>query len=100
MICSRHIRPRVDPSVLAINARMRRIDLFSKLIGPLAISSIAISSTLIAIWATLGMSLVSVVPEYFFIEQVSEASLREAFKELIVVGIQSGAILEKRKYPP
>ncbi|KAF9046947.1 hypothetical protein BDZ89DRAFT_1007573 [Hymenopellis radicata] len=53
-----------------LNARIRRIDLFCKLMGPLAISSIAITSTLVAIWATLAMSLSSVLIEYICIEQV------------------------------
>ncbi|KAI0549733.1 Ferroportin1-domain-containing protein [Xylaria curta] len=53
-----------------INARMRRIDLFCKLAGPLAISSIAIASELIAIWVTLGMNVLSVLVECIFIVQV------------------------------
>lgn len=53
-----------------LNARMRRIDLLCKLLGPLVISSIAAASTIIAIWATLGMNIVSVVFEYVFIAQV------------------------------
>ncbi|KAK0624268.1 Ferroporti-1 [Immersiella caudata] len=55
-----------------LNAKMRRIDLLCKLLGPLAISSIAALSTEVAIWATLAMSLVAVGPEYRFIEQVYE----------------------------
>ncbi|ETS74302.1 hypothetical protein PFICI_14168 [Pestalotiopsis fici W106-1] len=53
-----------------LNARMRRIDLLCKLLGPLVISSIAAASTIIAIWATLGMNIVSVLFEYVFIAQV------------------------------
>lgn len=49
---------------------MRRIDLICKLVGPLAISSIAIASTDVAIYVTFGMSLASVVVEYVCIEQV------------------------------
>lgn len=55
---------------IELNARMRRIDLLCKLLGPLAISAIAVASIQIAIWATLGMNLVSVGVEYLFIEQV------------------------------
>lgn len=55
----------------AMNARMRRIDLFCKLMGPLTISLVAIASTKIAIYTTLGMNVVSVFIEYVFIEQVN-----------------------------
>ncbi|KAJ3571358.1 hypothetical protein NPX13_g5406 [Xylaria arbuscula] len=53
-----------------VNARMRRIDLFCKLAGPLAISSIATGSELVAIWVTFGMNVLSVLFEYIFIVQV------------------------------
>ena len=53
-----------------LNARMRRIDLFCKLVGPLVISLIAGASTIIAIWATLGMSITSVLIEYLCIDKV------------------------------
>lgn len=49
---------------------MRRIDLFCKLMGPLTVSLVAIASTEIAIWTTLGMNLASVIIEYVAIEQV------------------------------
>lgn len=54
-----------------MNVRMRRIDLACKLLGPLAISLVAMASTKIAIWTTLGMNLASVVVEYVAIEQVN-----------------------------
>lgn len=57
---------------------MRRIDLFCKLMGPLTISLVAIASTEIAIFTTLGMNTASVVTEYVFIEQVI-ASLGSEF---------------------
>lgn len=53
-----------------MNARMRRIDLFCKLMGPLTVSLVAIASTEIAIWTTLGMNVASVIVEYVAIEQV------------------------------
>jgi len=53
-----------------LNARMRRIDLLCKLLGPLAISTVAISSTMVAIWATLVMNLAAVAFEYSFIGRV------------------------------
>jgi hypothetical protein len=49
---------------------MRRIDLLCKLLGPLVISSISLASTLVAIWATLTMNVLSVLIEYVCIEQV------------------------------
>lgn len=55
-----------------MNARMRRIDLFCKLMGPLAISLVAIASTKIAIYTTLVMNMLSVVVEYSFIGQVRQ----------------------------
>ncbi|KAI1868008.1 uncharacterized protein JN550_006496 [Neoarthrinium moseri] len=59
-----------EPLRRVLNARMRRIDLICKLLGPLAISTIAVASTLIAIWATLAMNIMSVVIEYVCIAQV------------------------------
>lgn len=53
-----------------MNARMRRIDLFCKLMGPLTISLVAIASNEVAIWTTLGMNVASALVEYLFIEQV------------------------------
>ncbi len=53
-----------------LNARMRRIDLFCKLFGPLVISLINGASTMVAIWVTLGISCVSVLIEYFAIGAV------------------------------
>lgn len=54
-----------------MNARMRRIDLFCKLMGPLTISLVALASTLIAIRVTLAMNVASVLVEYICIAQVS-----------------------------
>lgn len=70
-----HIEPAMEDGdgtyqLLGINARMRRIDLFCKLMGPLTISLVAIASTKIAIYTTLGMNVASVLVEYVFIEQV------------------------------
>lgn len=55
-----------------MNARMRRIDLFCKLMGPLTISLVAIASTEIAIYTTLAMNVASVMVEYVCIEQVGD----------------------------
>lgn len=49
---------------------MRRLDLLCKLLGPLASSSLDIISTPIAIWTTLVLNLVSILPEYFCIARV------------------------------
>lgn len=56
---------------------MRRIDLLCKLLGPLAIASIAVASTTIAVWTTLGMNLASILPEYICIAQVSHSLLHD-----------------------
>ncbi|KAL9113256.1 MAG: hypothetical protein Q9227_002591 [Pyrenula ochraceoflavens] len=53
-----------------LNARMRRIDLSCKLLGPLVISLINGASTIVAIWTTLGFSAASIVVEYICIAQV------------------------------
>lgn len=53
-----------------LNARMRRIDLFCKLFGPLMISLIDGASTIIAINLTLAMNFTSVLIEYFTIAAV------------------------------
>lgn len=52
------------------NARLRRIDLFCKLIGPLTISSIAAVSLRIAVYSTLATNVASVLIEYMWIEKV------------------------------
>jgi iron-regulated transporter 1 len=53
-----------------MNARMRRIDLFCKLLGPLTIALIAAASVPAAVYSTLGMNLASVLVEYLCIETV------------------------------
>lgn len=59
-----------DVARQSLNARMRRIDLLCKLLGPLAIASVDVVSTTIALWVTLGMNLISILPEYICIAQV------------------------------
>ena len=59
-----------EPFRRTLNARMRRIDLLCKLLGPLTISLIAIASIAIAIWTTLAMNVVSVAIEYLTIQNV------------------------------
>lgn len=68
--------PRLTDPCTEMNARMRRIDLFCKLIGPLTISLVAIASTEIAIYTTLAMNVASVLVEYVCIEQVRHLPLR------------------------
>ncbi|CAK7274568.1 hypothetical protein SEPCBS119000_006241 [Sporothrix epigloea] len=58
------------PERRLLSARMRRIDLFCKLVGPFAVSLVAAASVRAALWTTLGMSGVSVVAEYFCIATV------------------------------
>lgn len=54
----------------ALNARMRRIDLFCKLAGPLLIALIDGASTKAAIFVALGINVMSLPIEYFAIAQV------------------------------
>ncbi|CAI4214107.1 unnamed protein product [Parascedosporium putredinis] len=52
-----------------LNARIRRIDLVCKLLGPFVVASIDDYSTIVAIWTTMILTLLSVGPEYKFIAQ-------------------------------
>lgn len=58
-----------------VNAKIRRIDLVCKLVGPLAIALVAAASVRIAIWTVLGLNLASVLIEYICIERVSAGRL-------------------------
>ena len=58
----------------ALNARMRRIDLFCKLAGPLLIALIDGASTKIAIFVTFAINALSIPIEYFAIAQVRTIS--------------------------
>lgn len=61
----------MDHAVLmTMNAQMRRIDLLSKLLGPLFIALIDGFSTEVAIIVNLVMNVMSIVPEYFAIARV------------------------------
>lgn len=53
-----------------LNAQMRRIDLFCKLLSPLGIALLHSWSAINAVWATLAVNAVSVSVEYWFIEKV------------------------------
>ncbi|KAI9663116.1 MAG: hypothetical protein M1821_008164 [Bathelium mastoideum] len=53
-----------------LNARMRRIDLFCKLVGPLVISLINAGSLRAALLVTLGMNILSIPIEYVTIATV------------------------------
>ncbi|KAL5343134.1 Ferroporti-1 [Aspergillus crustosus] len=54
-----------------LNASMRRIDLFCKLVAPVVVSLLdGLLSTKVAIWAVLGMNVAVVLVEYFAIAQV------------------------------
>ncbi|KAK5654299.1 hypothetical protein OQA88_7476 [Cercophora sp. LCS_1] len=59
-----------DEGRRVLNARMRRIDLLCKLLGPLAISGVAAVSIPAAIVVTLGTNVLSVGMEYPFIARV------------------------------
>lgn len=55
-----------------LNASMRRIDLFCKLVAPVVVSLMdGVLSTRVAIWAVLGVNVTVVLVEYFAIAGVS-----------------------------
>lgn len=62
-----------EARLATMNAQMRRIDLFCKLAGPLAVSLIDLISTPAAILATAAMSATSVFIEYVAIARVYHA---------------------------
>jgi iron-regulated transporter 1 len=62
-----------EARLATMNAQMRRIDLFCKLAGPLAISLVDAGSTQAAILATAAMSMTSVFIEYLAIARVYHA---------------------------
>ncbi|KIV84338.1 hypothetical protein PV11_00122 [Exophiala sideris] len=53
-----------------LNAQMRRIDLFCKLVAPLAVALLDGWSPNVAVWSTLGTNVISVGAEYFLIARV------------------------------
>lgn len=71
-----------------LNASMRRIDLFCKLIGPLFISFVDSYSTRVAIWTVFGLNMASVLIEYMAIAQVyrSVPALKRAAPALLQDG--------------
>ena len=56
---------------IVLNSQLRRIDLFCKLGGPLAISLIDGFSTVVALYMVLGTNILSVFIEYYAIRRVS-----------------------------
>ncbi|KAL6244568.1 hypothetical protein RBB50_008810 [Rhinocladiella similis] len=59
-----------DSELQQLNAQMRRIDLFCKLVSPLAIALLHGWSPRIAVWSTLFTNTLSVGIEYFLIARV------------------------------
>ena len=57
-------------STADLNAVMRRIDLFCKLVAPLMISAIDAYSSILAVWIVLGQNILSAAVEYHAIAQV------------------------------
>ncbi len=62
-------------SALDLNASIRRIDLFCKLVAPVFISIVEGYSTFTAIWTVVILTTISVVIEYFAIARVCESTL-------------------------
>ena len=63
----------------SLNSQIRRIDLASKLLGPLAIALLDGISTRYAIYATMGLSLCSVILEYYAIAKVRSIHMLSQF---------------------
>lgn len=59
-----------DEMLQVLNAQMRRIDLFCKLVAPLAIALLHGWSATVAVWATFGTNAMSVGVEYLLIARV------------------------------
>ena len=57
-------------STADLNAVMRRIDLFCKLVAPLIVSAIDAYSSILAVWIVLGQNMLSAAIEYYAIAQV------------------------------
>ena len=79
-----------------MNARMRRIDLICKLVGPLFIALIDGGSTIAAIWVTAGLNFVSLPIEYLAIARVSLSSSR---KRLVLMPDKVHTIAPKLQGP-
>lgn len=67
------IAENTDCALDVLDYQMRRIDLFCKLVGPLAIALGDGLSTRVAIWTVLALSGTSILVEYFAIARVSDA---------------------------
>ncbi|KAL3432626.1 Ferroporti-1 [Aspergillus tetrazonus] len=62
-----------------LNASMRRIDLFCKLVAPVVVSLMdGVLSTKVAIWAVLGVNVTVVLVEYFAIAGLDRSHERQA----------------------
>ncbi|KEF58886.1 uncharacterized protein A1O9_03729 [Exophiala aquamarina CBS 119918] len=83
-----------DGMLQKLNAQMRRIDLFCKLLSPLGIALLHSWSAMNAVWATLAVNAVSVFVEYWFIEKVfrtvpslrKESSAHAAINDVVQEG--------------
>ena len=69
------IAENTDCELETLDSQMRRIDLFCKLIGPLAIAFVDGLSTRVAIWTVMTLSGASVLVEYFTIAKASHCVL-------------------------
>ncbi|KAI9756067.1 MAG: hypothetical protein M1815_004179 [Lichina confinis] len=73
-----------------LNAVMRRIDLFCKLVAPLIVSAIDAYSSILAVWIVLGQNMLSAAVEYYAIAQVYRVvpSLQRATIEVDSVSLE------------
>jgi hypothetical protein len=64
---------------IELNAVLRRIDLFCKLVAPVIISAFDAYSTIVAIWTVLGQNLLSAAVEYYAIAQVRLSPVDDSY---------------------
>lgn len=76
-VCYNLLRVMLNANWTDLNASMRRIDLFCKLLAPVVISVVDGLSTKVAIWTVLVVNVSCVVVEYIAIAQVLSPKSRD-----------------------
>ncbi|KAF7181822.1 hypothetical protein CNMCM7691_001119 [Aspergillus felis] len=82
-----------------LNASMRRIDLFCKLVAPVVISLFDSLSTKVAVWTVLGVNVLCVFIEYIAIAQVYKAIPELVRTASVPTDYGSGAVEDAPEHP-
>jgi iron-regulated transporter 1 len=82
-----------------LNASMRRIDLFCKLVAPVVISLVDGLSTNVAVWTVLGVNVLCVFIEYIAIAQVYKAIPELVRTASVPTDDGSGAVEDAPEHP-